>query len=193
MAIEPQSDSVSAVDGDDVDSGERKNTGLGPYLGVNVDHVATIRQARQSRYPDPVQAGLVAASAGAHSITVHLREDRRHIQQDDVWALKRSLSVPLNLEMAVLPEMIQLALLVRPEKVCLVPERREELTTEGGLDVVGQLDAVAHACATLSAVGIEVSLFIEPELEQIRAAQRAGADVIELHTGKYADVEGAEA
>lgn len=165
----------------------------GVLLGVNVDHVATIRQARHTRYPDPVQAGLIAASAGADSITVHLREDRRHIQQDDVWALKRSLQIPLNLEMAVIPEMIALALQARPEKVCLVPERREELTTEGGLDVLGHFDAVADACGRLGAAGIEVSLFIEPDLAQIEAAHRAGAPVIELHTGTYADAEDAQA
>lgn len=165
----------------------------GALLGVNVDHVATIRQARHTRYPDPVQAGLIAASAGADSITVHLREDRRHIQQDDVWALKRSLQIPLNLEMAVIPQMIALALQARPEKVCLVPERREELTTEGGLDVLKHADAVSQACERLGEAGIEVSLFIEPDIQQIEAAQRAGAPAIELHTGTYADAEDAQA
>lgn len=158
-------------------------------LGVNIDHIATLRQARGTRYPDPIQAALLAEEAGADGITVHLREDRRHIQERDIRLLAEVLNTPMNLEMAVTETMLTLAEEVRPAHVCLVPEKREELTTEGGLDVVGQFEAVADACRRLAAVGCEVSLFIDPDPEQIAAAQRAGAPTIELHTGAFADAE----
>jgi pyridoxine 5-phosphate synthase len=157
------------------------------YLGVNVDHVATIRQARGTSYPSVVHAALAAEQAGADSITAHLREDRRHIQDRDIDALKDLLQTRLNLEMAVTEEMIAIACRVRPHAVCLVPERREELTTEGGLDVKGNIPAVSKACQRLAAAGIQVSLFIDAQPEQIDAAHRAGAPAIELHTGHYAD------
>ncbi|MDD2760350.1 MAG: pyridoxine 5'-phosphate synthase [Methylomonas sp.] len=156
-------------------------------LGVNIDHVATLRQARGTRYPDPVQAALVAEQAGADGITAHLREDRRHIQDRDIVLLKDRLHTRLNLEMAVTDLMIAIALDIKPRACCLVPERREELTTEGGLDVAGSPEKMREACQALVAAGIEVSLFIDPELEQIDAAVRAGAPVVELHTGRYAD------
>ena len=156
-------------------------------LGVNIDHVATIRQARRTRYPDPVYAALMAEQAGADSITLHLREDRRHIQDRDLRAMKDVLQTRMNLEMAVTDEMIAIALDVRPRDVCLVPERREELTTEGGLDVVGQLGRVSDAVARLSAAGMRVSLFIDPDPRQLEASAAAGAPVVELHTGAYAD------
>jgi pyridoxine 5-phosphate synthase len=157
------------------------------HLGVNIDHVATLRQARQTRYPSPVQAALMAESAGADLITLHLREDRRHIQDRDVTQLRELLTTRMNLECAVNPEMIGIALQVKPHDVCLVPERRAELTTEGGLDVKANLAAVQEACARLSAVGTRVSLFINAHLEQIDAAHSVGAHAIEIHTGTYAD------
>ncbi len=156
-------------------------------LGVNIDHVATLRQARGTRYPSPVEAALVAESAGADYITLHLREDRRHIQDEDVKALRRVLKTRMNLESAVTEEMIAFAINVRPQDVCLVPEKRSELTTEGGLDVVHNLDRVKQAVRELGAVGIRVSLFIDPDTAQIDAARDAGAPVVELHTGRYAD------
>ncbi len=156
-------------------------------LGVNIDHVATIRQARRTRYPDPVYAALMAEQAGADSITVHLREDRRHIQDRDLRAMKDVLQTRMNLEMAVTDEMLAIATDIRPRDVCLVPERREELTTEGGLDVAGQLERVRDAVGRLSAAGIRVSLFIDPEVRQLEASVAAGAPVVELHTGAYAD------
>jgi len=156
-------------------------------LGVNIDHVATIRQARRTRYPDPVYAALMAEQAGADSITLHLREDRRHIQDRDLSAMKDVLQTRMNLEMAVTEEMIGIALEVRPRDICLVPERREELTTEGGLDVAGQLERMAKAVARLADAGMRVSLFIDPEPRQLEAAVAAGAPVVELHTGAYAD------
>ncbi|MDN2655107.1 pyridoxine 5'-phosphate synthase [Cobetia sp. 14N.309.X.WAT.E.A4] len=159
-------------------------------LGVNIDHIATLRQARGTRYPDPVQAALVAEEAGADGITVHLREDRRHIQERDVRLLAEVLNTRMNLEMAVSGEMLALAEEVRPANVCLVPEKREELTTEGGLDVAGDLERIRAACERLAAAGCEVSLFIDPEPEQIRAAFETGAPVVELHTGAYADASG---
>ncbi|NWN81495.1 MAG: pyridoxine 5'-phosphate synthase [Halomonas sp.] len=162
-------------------------------LGVNIDHIATLRQARGTRYPDPVQAALVAEEAGADGITVHLREDRRHIQERDVRLLAEVLTTRMNLEMAVTEEMIALAEEVRPAHVCLVPEKREELTTEGGLDVAGSVEAIRGACRRLAAAGCEVSLFIDPEPTQIAAAAEAGAPVIELHTGGYAEASGHEA
>jgi pyridoxine 5-phosphate synthase len=161
-------------------------------LGVNIDHVATLRQARGTRYPSPVQAALMAESAGADSITLHLREDRRHIQDADVHILRGILRTKMNLEMAVTEEMIAIALKVRPQDVCLVPERRQELTTEGGLDVAGQFAKVADACRRLGEAGIRVSLFIDPEAAQLEASKRAGAPVVEIHTGRYADA-GSEA
>ncbi|RMF17155.1 MAG: pyridoxine 5'-phosphate synthase [Gammaproteobacteria bacterium] len=156
-------------------------------LGVNIDHVATLRQARGTRYPDPVLAALQAELAGADGITLHPREDRRHIQDRDVYALRDVLQTRMNLEMAVTESMIALALDVKPAHCCLVPEKREELTTEGGLDVVGQESRVRDACERLGEAGIQVSLFIDPEAAQIEAAARCGAAAIELHTGRYAD------
>lgn len=156
-------------------------------LGVNIDHVATLRQARGTRYPSPVEAALIAQSAGADLITLHLREDRRHIQERDVRILRELLHVRMNLESAVTEEMVKFALDVRPHDVCLVPERREELTTEGGLDVAGQLERVKRACSELAACGIRVSLFIDAESKQLEAAREAGAPVVEIHTGHYAD------
>lgn len=156
-------------------------------LGVNIDHVATLRQARGTRYPDPVQAALLAEEAGADGITIHPREDRRHIQERDVFLLKETLNTKMNLEMAVTDAMVAFAEKVRPECVCLVPEKREELTTEGGLDVEGQEARIAKACERLAGIGAEVSLFIDPDPGQIDAAVRCGAPVIELHTGEYAD------
>jgi pyridoxine 5-phosphate synthase len=159
-------------------------------LGVNIDHIATLRQARRARYPDPLYAALVAEEAGADSITLHLREDRRHIQDRDVFAMREALQTRMNLEMAVTDEMIKVALKVRPQDVCLVPESRQEVTTEGGLDVLGQNARVRDAVAALAGAGIRVSLFIDPDQAQIEAARRAAAPVIELHTGAYADAAG---
>lgn len=156
-------------------------------LGVNIDHVATLRQARRTRYPDPVQAALAAEQAGADSITVHLREDHRHIQERDVLTLKEVMVTPLNLEMAVTAGMLAFAERVRPQFCCLVPERREELTTEGGLDVAGQRKRILEACVRLAAAGIRASLFIDPDPIQIEGARDCGAPVIEIHTGSYAD------
>ena len=156
-------------------------------LGVNIDHVATLRQARGTRYPEPIQAALIAEQAGADGITAHLREDRRHIQDRDIFLLKDLLHTRLNLEMGVTDEMIAIATKVRPHACCLVPEKRQELTTEGGLDVVGNLPKLQAACDKLAESGIEVSLFIDPEEAQIDAAIKAGAPVVELHTGCYAD------
>ena len=160
------------------------------FLGVNIDHVATLRQARGTRYPDPVQAALLAEQAGADSITVHLREDRRHIQDRDVLMLRDVMLTPMNLEMAVTDEMLALAARVRPACCCLVPERREELTTEGGLDVAGQVPRIRSACTRLSDAGVRVSLFIDAEAAQVRAARDCGAPAIEIHTGHYADAAG---
>lgn len=158
-------------------------------LGVNIDHVATIRQARGTRYPSVVQAALRAEQSGADSITLHLREDRRHMQDADIFALRPLLQTKMNLECAVTDEMIGIALQVKPQDVCLVPERREERTTEGGLDVIRYFDKVQEACQKLGAAGIRVSLFIGPDIAQIDAAKKAGAPVIELHTGAFADAE----
>ena len=158
-------------------------------LGINVDHVATLRQARMTRYPDPLTAALLAEQSGADSITIHLREDRRHIQERDLRLMQQSLLTRLNLEMAVADEMIAIASEVKPADCCLVPEKREELTTEGGLDVAGQVDRVRDACSSLEANDIRVSLFIDPELKQIDASLAAGARVVELHTGAYADAQ----
>jgi pyridoxine 5-phosphate synthase len=156
-------------------------------LGVNIDHVATLRQARGTRYPDPVQAAMMAEEAGADGITIHPREDRRHIQDRDVLLLRDTLQTKMNLEMAVTDAMLAFAERVEPECVCLVPEKREELTTEGGLDVDGQEERVARACDRLAKLGAEVSLFIDPDPVQIDAAVRCGAPVVELHTGEYAE------
>jgi pyridoxine 5-phosphate synthase len=161
-------------------------------LGVNIDHVATLRQARGTLYPSPVAAALAAEAAGADYITLHLREDRRHIQDRDVEELRGLLKTHMNLESALTPEMIAFACRVKPRDVCLVPERRAELTTEGGLDVKGNLERVTRACGELAAVGIRVSLFIDPERAQIDAARAAGAPAVELHTGTYADAVPAE-
>ncbi|MDT8281720.1 MAG: pyridoxine 5'-phosphate synthase [Gammaproteobacteria bacterium] len=158
-------------------------------LGVNIDHVATLRQARGTRYPDPVFAALQIEQAGADSITLHLREDRRHIQDRDVYLLKERMLTRMNLEMAVTDEILVIACDVRPEDCCLVPEKREELTTEGGLDVIRYEQAITQACAKLADAGIRVSLFIDADTQQIDAAKRTGAPVIEIHTGHYADAE----
>lgn len=159
-------------------------------LGVNIDHVATLRQARGTNYPDPLSAALIAEKSGADSITLHLREDRRHIQDRDVHALKEAMQTHMNLEMAVTEEMLAVATEINPTDCCLVPEKREELTTEGGLDVAGQLEKVTDACTRLAGQGIRVSLFIDPDERQLDAAVKAGAPVVELHTGAYADCEG---
>lgn len=158
-------------------------------LGVNIDHIATLRQARGTRYPDPIQAALLAEQAGADAITLHLREDRRHIQDRDVWLLKDILCTRMNLEMAVTEDMIAIASEIQPADCCLVPEKREELTTEGGLDVAGQLDKIQAACAQLKAAGVRVSLFIDADPRQIEAAKACDAPVIEIHTGHYADAK----
>jgi len=159
-------------------------------LGVNIDHVATLRQARGTVYPSPVEAALLCEQAGADLITLHLREDRRHIQDNDVYTLRPLLQTRMNLEMALTEEMIGIALDVRPQDVCIVPERREERTTEGGLEVVGQRDRVADAERRRADAGIRVSLFIAPDMAQIAAAAEVGAPVIEIHTGHYADSHG---
>ncbi|MUJ29293.1 pyridoxine 5'-phosphate synthase [Aliivibrio fischeri] len=162
-------------------------------LGVNIDHVATLRNARGTKYPDPVHAAEIAERAGAAGITIHLREDRRHIKDRDVRILRETLQTRMNLEMAVTDEMVGIALETKPEFVCLVPEKREELTTEGGLNVSGQLEKVKAATQKLTEAGIKVSLFIDADKEQIDAAVECGAPFIELHTGAYADAETEEA
>ncbi|HXG77881.1 MAG TPA: pyridoxine 5'-phosphate synthase [Methyloceanibacter sp.] len=154
-------------------------------LGINIDHVATLRNARGGRHPDPIRAAKLAVEAGADNITAHLREDRRHIRDEDIARLVAEAIAPLNLEMAVTPEMLAIALKTCPHSCCLVPERREEITTEGGLDVAGQIDTIAPFIAELRGAGILVSLFIDPDLEQIEASAQVGADAIELHTGTY--------
>jgi len=156
-------------------------------LGVNIDHVATLRQARGTVYPDPIKAALLAEQAGADTITLHLREDRRHIQDKDVEALRKKLHVPMNLEMAATRQMLQIARRIRPQHACLVPERRQELTTEGGLDVLRHFKRIQRACMLLADAGVRVSLFILPEFRQLDAAKAAGAPDIEIHTGHYAD------
>jgi pyridoxine 5-phosphate synthase len=161
-------------------------------LGVNIDHVATIRNARGGKLPDPIRAARLAEQAGADGITAHLREDRRHISDEDIARLARELTVPLNLEMAATDQMLAIALNHKPHAACLVPERRAELTTEGGLDVAGATTRLAPFVAQLSRVGIRVSLFIDPEPKQLDAAKAIGAPVVELHTGAYCDAEGAQ-
>ncbi|MEW6023020.1 MAG: pyridoxine 5'-phosphate synthase [Pseudomonadota bacterium] len=168
---------------------------VGPVidLGVNIDHIATVRNARGTVYPDPLRAALLAEQAGADLITLHLREDRRHIKDADVLAIRPQLATRMNLEAAVTREMIDFACQVKPQDVCLVPERREEVTTEGGLDVIRYFNEVEAAVKQLKGEGIRVSLFIDADAQQIEAAARTGATVIELHTGRYAEAEGAEA
>jgi pyridoxine 5-phosphate synthase len=161
-------------------------------LGINIDHVATLRNARGTTYPDPLKAARLAEEAGADLITLHLREDRRHIKDADLLALRPLIKTRMNLECAVTPEMIKIACQVKPHDVCLVPEKREEVTTEGGLDVLGHYEAVKLAIQQLKEAGIRVSLFIDPDEKQIAAAKELGATVIELHTGRYADVSGEE-
>ncbi len=156
-------------------------------LGVNIDHVATLRQARGGREPDPVWAAVLSELGGADGITIHLREDRRHIQDRDLRLLRETVQVRLNLEMAVEPGIVDIALAVRPDQVTLVPERREELTTEGGLDVAGQVERVAEAARRIAGAGIEVSLFIDPDPRQVEASIAMGVAAVELHTGRYAD------
>jgi pyridoxine 5-phosphate synthase len=158
-------------------------------LGVNIDHVATLRQARGTRYPDPVAAALIAEQAGADAITVHLREDRRHIQDRDVERLREVLQIRLNLEMAATPEMLRIATRLKPQDCCLVPEKRAELTTEGGLDVVANLSELREYCHSLAEAGVRVSLFIDADPEQLAAAKATGAPAVEIHTGHYADTE----
>jgi pyridoxine 5-phosphate synthase len=158
-------------------------------LGVNVDHVATLRQMRRTRYPDPVAAALLCELAGAHQITIHLREDRRHIQERDLTILRQTLQTQLNLEMAATPEMVQRAYEAKPDIATLVPERREELTTEGGLDLVAGRDQVRKVVKTLSDADIVTSIFVDPDVEQVRAAHRIEAQRVELHTGRYADAQ----
>lgn len=158
-------------------------------LGVNIDHVATLRQARGTKYPSVIQAALRAEQSGADSITLHLREDRRHMQDADIFALRPLLQTKMNLECAVTDEMLDIAIKVAPQDVCLVPERREERTTEGGLDVIAHYEKVQAAVKKLAATGIRVSLFIAPDIAQIDAAKKSGAPVIELHTGTFADAE----
>ncbi|RLM08356.1 pyridoxine 5'-phosphate synthase [Gibbsiella quercinecans] len=162
-------------------------------LGVNIDHIATLRNARGTQYPDPVQAAFIAEQAGADGITVHLREDRRHITDRDVRLLRQTIQTRMNLEMAVTDEMVEIAVELKPHFCCLVPEKREEVTTEGGLDVAGQLDKMAVAVARLAQAGIAVSLFIDPDARQIDAAVAVGAPFIEIHTGAYADAQGEQA
>jgi pyridoxine 5-phosphate synthase len=159
-------------------------------LGINIDHVATLRNARGTVYPDPIKAARLAEEAGADLITLHLREDRRHIKDADLIALRPLIKTRLNLECAVTPEMLDIACKIQPHDVCLVPEKREEVTTEGGLDVIGHFDAVKAATTQLNNAGIRVSLFIDPDEKQIKAAKDCGASVIELHTGRYADETG---
>ena len=159
-------------------------------LGINIDHVATVRQARRAPYPDPVHAALLAEQAGADNITLHLREDRRHIQDRDVHALRPLLLTRMNLEMGLTDEMVGIAIAVKPHDCCLVPEKRQEITTEGGLEVAGDIDRVTAGVKKLSAAGIRVALFIAPDLAQIEAAKRSGAQVVELHTGTYAEATG---
>ena len=166
---------------------------MAALLGVNIDHVATLRQARGTTYPDPVNAALICEQAGAEGITLHLREDRRHIQDDDVRRMRPVLKTHMNLEMAVTPEMVEFAKEIQPHHVCFVPEKRQEVTTEGGLDVVGHFEEVKAATQALSAIGCEVSLFIDADFDQIDAAVACGAPTIELHTGAYADAETEEA
>ncbi|CAM9158919.1 pyridoxine 5'-phosphate synthase [Acinetobacter bereziniae] len=166
---------------------------MAALLGVNIDHVATLRQARGTTYPDPVKAALICEQAGAEGITLHLREDRRHIQDDDVRRMRPVLKTRMNLEIAVTDEMVAFATEIKPHHVCFVPEKRQEVTTEGGLDVVGHFADVKAATQTLTAIGCDVSLFIDPDFAQIDAAIACGAPTIELHTGAYADAEsGAE-
>ncbi|HYS82315.1 MAG TPA: pyridoxine 5'-phosphate synthase [Anaeromyxobacteraceae bacterium] len=160
---------------------------MAPRLGVNVDHVATLRQSRRATYPDPVQAAVLAELAGADQITIHLREDRRHIQERDLSVLRKLVQTRLNLEMAATQEMVKLAYEAKPDVCTLVPERREELTTEGGLDVAGNRDAVRKVVKTLKDAEITVSVFVDPDVDQIRAAHRVEADVVEIHTGRYCD------
>ncbi len=159
-------------------------------LGINVDHVATVRQARRIEIPDPVEAALLAEKGGADGITVHLREDRRHIQERDVERMREKLATKLNLEMAVIPEMLEFAERIRPDDVCLVPERREELTTEGGLNVIAHRDRVKETVDRLQAAGIHVNLFIDPEKQQIEVSREIGAHGVEIHTGQYCDAAG---
>lgn len=166
---------------------------MAALLGVNIDHVATLRQARGTIYPDPVKAALICEQAGAEGITLHLREDRRHIQDDDVRRMRPVLKTRMNLEIAVTDEMVAFATEIKPHHVCFVPEKRQEVTTEGGLDVVGHFADVKAATQTLTAIGCDVSLFIDPDFAQIDAAVACGAPTIELHTGAYADAETAEA
>lgn len=166
---------------------------MAALLGVNIDHVATLRQARGTTYPDPVNAALICEQAGAEGITLHLREDRRHIQDDDVRRMRPLLKTHMNLEMAVTPEMVEFAKEIKPHHICFVPEKRQEVTTEGGLDILGYFEEVKAATQALTAIGCEVSLFIDADIAQIDAAIACGAPTIEIHTGAYADAKTPEA
>lgn len=161
-------------------------------LGINIDHVATVRNARGSNYPDPVRAAIIAEKSGADGITAHLREDRRHISDDDISRLKQQISVPLNMEMAATDEMLEIALRTKPNACCIVPEKRKEVTTEGGLDVVGQHNYLKKYIDDIKSAGILVSLFVDPDIEQIDKSYRLGADIVELHVGSYCDSKGKE-
>jgi pyridoxine 5-phosphate synthase len=161
-----------------------------PKLGVNIDHVATLRQARGGNLPDPVYAAFLAERAGADSIVAHLREDRRHIQDQDIKLLRKKVATKLNLEMSIAPEILTIACLIRPDQATLVPERRDELTTEGGLDVAANLKTIARAVKKLTTSGIRVSLFIDPDKNQVKAAKKSGAQIVEFHTGRYALAKG---
>jgi pyridoxine 5-phosphate synthase len=162
------------------------------YLGVNIDHIATLRQARGTIYPSPIEAALLCEKSGADSITLHLREDRRHIQDNDVKVLKEKITTKMNLEMAATDEMVEIASKIKPEDCCLVPEKREELTTEGGLDIVSQINRITNVCNKLQDANIKVSLFIDAEKSQVDAAKKCGAKIIELHTGHYANATNKE-
>ena len=162
-------------------------------LGVNIDHVATLREARKTIYPDIVSAAKCCENAGAHGITMHLREDRRHIQDRDIYAVKKAIKIPLNMEMSVAPDIVKIALDAHPDEVCIVPEKRQELTTEGGLDVAGSKNIIFPVVKSLKNAGISVSLFIDPDFQQVEAAAESGAQYIELHTGTYCNLSGNKA
>lgn len=172
-----------------MEKNKTKKTHQPIFLGVNVDHIATLRQARGTSYPDPAQAAKIASEAGADGITVHLREDRRHIQEEDVFNIQQLVSLPLNLEMAATKEMLKFALKVKPQECCIVPEKRQELTTEGGLNVVAQESELSEYIAELTKASIKVSMFIDAKTSQLEASKRINADIVELHTGSYADVK----
>src|SRR3954469_409853 len=190
-AKEPRPHGLENADTNAPGSGRPDQTVAMLKLGVNIDHVATLRQARyvgrDRGEPDPIEAALICEAAGAHGITAHLREDRRHIQDRDVWKLRESIKTRLNLEMANTAEMVEIALKVRPDIICVVPEKRQEVTTEGGLNAAGDVEGLTRTCARMAEAGIEVSLFIDPDARQVEAAKRVGAPFVELHTGSFAE------